>query len=286
MATQKLNLTRDQLATFLKSHEQIKQFERLFQIVEEVAPLTDTQGIQINAEQAQTTANTALDLISTISQALALNTGAADQKASEALIKIEQLAQSIEINNAIAQTKAQQALDAVAKLTPMVEWLALAPAPREFKRSRYGAFYDTTTQSATAINTATPITFNNTNLSKGIYLGTPASRIYVDTNGIYNVQFSIQLDKTSGGTDEFFVWFRQNGVDIPASSSQVRIQGNNAEVLATVNYFVNMKYNDYIEIMFAVTDTATKITSFPATAFSPSIPGIIVTISNNIEGMI
>ena len=27
MATQKLNLTRDQLATFLKNHEQIKQFE-------------------------------------------------------------------------------------------------------------------------------------------------------------------------------------------------------------------------------------------------------------------
>jgi hypothetical protein len=286
MATQKLNLTRDQLATFLKSHEQIKQFERLFQIVEEIAPLTDTEGIQINAEQAQATANTALDLISTISQALALNTGAADQKANEALIKIEQLAQSIEINNSIAQTKAQQALDAVAKLTPMVEWLALAPAPREFKRSRYGAFYDTTTQTAPAINTATPITFNTTNLSKGIYLGTPASRIYVDTQGIYNVQFSIQLDKTTGGVDEFFVWFRQNGVDIPDSCSQVRIQGNNAEVLATVNYFVNMKYHDYMEIVFAVTDTATKITSFPATAFSPSIPGIIVTISNNIEGMI
>jgi hypothetical protein len=286
MATQKLNLTRDQLATFLKSHEQIKQFERLFQVVEEISPLTDTEGIQINAEQAQATANTALSLIETISQALALNTGATDQKANEALIKIEQLAQSIEINNAIAQTKAQQALDAVAKLTPMVEWLALAPAPREFKRSRYGAFYDTTTQTAPAINTATPITFNTTNLSKGIYLGTPASRIYVDTQGIYNVQFSIQLDKTTGGVDEFFVWFRQNGVDIPDSCSQVRIQGNNAEVLATVNYFVNMKYNDYMEIVFAVTDTATKITSFPATAFSPSIPGIIVTISNNIEGMI
>ena len=127
MATQKLNLTRDQLATFLKSHELIKQFERLFQIAEEVAPLTDTQGIQINAQQAQATANTALDLISTISQALALNTGAADQKANEALIKIEQLAQSIEINNAIAQTKAQQALDAISQLDQTLELLATGP---------------------------------------------------------------------------------------------------------------------------------------------------------------
>jgi hypothetical protein len=34
MATQKLNLTRDQLSTFLKSYEQIKQFEKLFQVVD------------------------------------------------------------------------------------------------------------------------------------------------------------------------------------------------------------------------------------------------------------
>ena len=47
MATNKLNLTRDQLATFLKNHEQIKQFERLFAIADEVSPSSDTTGISI-----------------------------------------------------------------------------------------------------------------------------------------------------------------------------------------------------------------------------------------------
>lgn len=36
MATQKLNLTRDQLATFLQNFEQVKQFERLFAIVDDI----------------------------------------------------------------------------------------------------------------------------------------------------------------------------------------------------------------------------------------------------------
>jgi len=44
MAT-KLNLTRDQLATFLKTHEQIKQFEALFKTVDTIAPATDTSQL-------------------------------------------------------------------------------------------------------------------------------------------------------------------------------------------------------------------------------------------------
>ena len=60
MATQKLNLTRDQLASFLKNFEQIKQFERLFAIVDTVAPSSDTPGIEIQAGNADAAANQAL----------------------------------------------------------------------------------------------------------------------------------------------------------------------------------------------------------------------------------
>jgi hypothetical protein len=60
MATQKLNLTRDQLATFLKNYEQIKQFERLFALADEVAPASDTTGISIQAGNANAAADDAL----------------------------------------------------------------------------------------------------------------------------------------------------------------------------------------------------------------------------------
>lgn len=72
MATQKLNLTRDQLASFLQNFEQVKQFERLFQIVDEVAPSSDTTGISIQAGTAQATANEALAQLQRMANALDL----------------------------------------------------------------------------------------------------------------------------------------------------------------------------------------------------------------------
>jgi hypothetical protein len=149
-----------------------------------------------------------------------------------------------------------------------------------------GSFYDTTTQTATTINTAKAITFNNTDLSNGVYLGTPTSRVYVDTPGIYNFDTSFQLDKTAGGTGEFFFWFRLNGVDVPDSAGQIRIQGNNAEIFSSLNYFFDLKANDYIELMFSVTDLTVEIAAFPAAAPHPGIPSIILTVANNIEGVL
>lgn len=51
MANQKLNLTRDQLASFLGNFEQVKQFESLFQVTT-VANLTDQQAHTVYAGPA------------------------------------------------------------------------------------------------------------------------------------------------------------------------------------------------------------------------------------------
>jgi hypothetical protein len=170
-------------------------------------------------------------------------------------------------------------------LNAAVEGLQVTPAPREFKRSRYGSFYDTTTQTAAVINTAKAITFNSTDLSSGVYLGSPTSRVYVDTEGIYNFDTSFQLDKTAGGTGIFDFWFRLNGVDVPDSASRIRIQGNNAEIFSSLNYFFDLKANDYVELMFSVDSLSVEITAFPAAAPHPGIPSIILTVSNNIGGI-
>lgn len=97
MATQKLNLTRDQLATFLKNHEQIKQFERLFQVVDEVSPSSDTTGISIQAGNADAAANEALAQIIRLAQDLAVNSSAADQKAVQALDTLGRIANALEV---------------------------------------------------------------------------------------------------------------------------------------------------------------------------------------------
>ena len=256
MATSsRLNLTRDQLASFLQDHEQIKQFERLFAAVGDLAPTTLAD--------------------------LTINAGNADQKAVEALDAVAQLAQDTAYQ---ADNKAQQALDAIAQLSSLVELLATAPPEREFKRSRYGSFYDTTTQTAAVINTATKVTFNTTDLSLGVYLGSPTSRVYVDTDGIYNFQTSIQLDSTVSPAHEFYLWFALNGVDVANSASQVRIQGSSAEVFVALNYFFNLKAGDYVELVYSVTNLGVRLEATAASAPHPGIPSVILTVASNIEG--
>lgn len=233
VTSRKLNLTRDQLASFLKDQQQIRQFELLFQTVDDLEVITGTD-FEFQADTAAATANSALAQINTLNQ--------------------------------------------------IVQGLQLAPPPREFKRVRFGSFYDTTTQLATTINTATAITFNNTDLSNGVFLGSPASRIVVANEGVYNFDTSFQLDKTTGGVGIFDFWFRLNGVNVTNSGSRIQIQGNNAEIFSSLNYFFELKANDYVELMFSVNDLTVELKTFAAAAPHPGIPSIILTV-NDIGGL-
>jgi len=282
--SRKLNLTRDQLAAFLTDQQQIRQFELLFSTVDTIQVIVGTD-FEYQADTAAANANNALAQISALAQESAVSEAVIDGKTTLALGQIAILAQETSVSIAVAENKANQALALVDELNKAVEGLQMTPPPREFKRSRYGSFYDTTTQVATVINTATAITFNTTDLSNGVYLGSPTSRVYVDTEGIYNYQLSIQLDKTTGGTAEFYIWFRLNGVDVADSASQLKLQGNNAEVFSALNYFFDLKTGDYIELMFSVGSLSVELLAVPAAAPHPGIPSIILTVSNNIGGI-
>jgi len=201
------------------------------------------------------------------------------------LAQIAQLQKQVQAAELSAEGAVMALQAQLANLATDVQGLALSPsATPQLQRARYGSFYDTTTQTGTVINTAKAITFNTTDLSNGVYLGTPTSRVTVDTDGIYNYDMSFQLDKTSGGVGNFYIWFRLNGVDVPNSASYIRIQGNNAEIFSSLNYFFDLKSGDYVEIMFSVSDLSVEIAAFPAVAPVPAIPSIILTVANNIEG--
>jgi hypothetical protein len=279
-----LGLTRDQLATFLKDFEQIKQFENLFAVAAAIAP-DEVQAVNILAGNADAKAVQALGQIAALAQEVAVCCSISDIKGTQALDQIAMLAQETAVSIASAENKANQAMALLSRLAEAVEGLQMLPPKREFKRSRYGSFYDTTTQTATAINTAKAITFNTTDLSHGVYLGTPTSRVYVDTEGIYNFQISVQLDSTVATAEEFYVWFRLNGADVTNSASQVRIQGNNAEVFVALNLFFNLKAGDYVEVMFSVSNLGVQLLASGPVAPHPGIPSIILTVANNIGGI-
>jgi hypothetical protein len=69
--SRRLNLTRDQLATFLTDQQQIRQFELLFSTVDQIQVIVGTD-FEYQADNAAATANDALAQISRLSQALEL----------------------------------------------------------------------------------------------------------------------------------------------------------------------------------------------------------------------
>lgn len=171
-------------------------------------------------------------------------------------------------------TEAEQAV-----ANSRIEALELAPPPRELTPVSFGSFYSTQTQAATTINTAKAITYNNADTAYGIYRD-PAdnSKIKVSRPAVYNVQFSIQVDKTSGGTGNFYIWPAINGTAVPNSASLVQIQGNDAEIFSAANFFLPLSNGDYFQLYFSVSDLSVQLQHFAASAPVPAIPSIILTV--------
>lgn len=142
-----------------------------------------------------------------------------------------------------------------------------------------GSFYDTTTQTPAAINTAYAITFDTTSFENRVYRGATTSRIYVTNAGLYNFQFSAQLDNTSGGNHLVYIWARVNGTDVPYSASQVRLKGTDGELVAAWNFFIRMAAGEYFELMYSADDTSVQILSQAASSPVPAIPSVILTVN-------
>lgn len=146
-----------------------------------------------------------------------------------------------------------------------------------FIRFPFGAFHDTTTQTAAATGTAYAVTFNTTDLSNEVSVGSPTSRIVVANAGVYNFQFSLQLDKASGAAGHVYIWARVNGTDVTASASEVAVQGTVAETIAAWNFVLNMNAGDYFQLMWSVDDTNIQIKAVTAASPVPAIPSVILT---------
>jgi hypothetical protein len=142
----------------------------------------------------------------------------------------------------------------------------------------YGNFYDTTIQTNPTASTANKMRFNSTADSKTINVVN--NNIYVDFDGLYNIQFSAQLDKTDSGTDNVDIWLRYNGVDVSWSNTRVTLVGNNAKSVAAWNFYQPMTASSYFNIMWSSADTNVRIYSqgTQSSPTRPSIPSVILTV--------
>lgn len=142
----------------------------------------------------------------------------------------------------------------------------------------YGAFHDTTTQTAAVINTAYAVTFDTADLSSGVARGTPTSRIVITNEGIYNFQFSLQLNKSSANKKKVYVWADINGTSVAASATEVTISGSSAAIVAAWNFVLDMPAASYFRLMWSTDDTDCQITALASSAPVPAIPSVILTV--------
>lgn len=158
-------------------------------------------------------------------------------------------------------------------------WEELQGFGRAVPILHFGSFSDTTTQTAASIDTAYGMVFNTTDSSNGVSIGSPTSRLVADFQGVYNVQFSAQLDKTSGGVGNIYIWLRKNGTNVPNTSTTVAIQGSAARTVAAWNFITQLEPTEYVELMWATDDTSVRILAASATSVWPAIPSVIATLT-------
>lgn len=145
----------------------------------------------------------------------------------------------------------------------------------------YGAFYSTRTQ--TNDETVNPITFNVTQLSKGVTVDPDAkSNIVIANGGYYNFAFSCQLDKTDSGEDHIHIWLRKNGNDVAWTNTKVTLSGNNAKAVAAWNFFVDPNPGDYYELVWNSDDANIRLfaqNALTSPVAMPGIPSVILTVN-------
>jgi hypothetical protein len=149
----------------------------------------------------------------------------------------------------------------------------------------YGSFSNNTDQTAPSVGSTAVVVYDTTEESNGVFLSS-SSRLNVRNAGIYNVQFSLQLVNKDNAPQYADIWFRVNGTDVPRSASRFDIPARKSasdwgNIIGTVNIFLDMNANDYVEIAGTTSSTLIGLEHYPADTGipRPAIPAAIVTVN-------
>lgn len=150
---------------------------------------------------------------------------------------------------------------------------------KDLPKKRYGQLWTNTTQAIVSANVATEVVFTTISPAYGVSIGSPASRVVVADTGVYDIQFSAQIDNSSGGNHSVWIWARVDGTNVPDSTSTIRIKGNDNETVAAWNFMLSLTAGQYFELMWTAEDTGVVLLAASATSVYPAIPAVILTVN-------
>lgn len=140
--------------------------------------------------------------------------------------------------------------------------------------------FDTTTQTRTSAS-GNAFSYNTVVDSKEISV-VSGTMLKVANSGVYNIQFSAQLQKDSANKENVEIWFRKNQVDVPWSNTSIVVEGSSDRKVAAWNFFLTMDTNEFAQIYWYSSDTAVKMAAISGLVSPPrpDIPSIIVTMNS------
>lgn len=145
--------------------------------------------------------------------------------------------------------------------------------------NHYASFYDTTTQINNSITGVNTISFNTTVHSNGISI-VSGNRISFSRSGIFNLQFSAQIDKTDGGDDRIDIWISKTGVNEDWTNTTLTLHQQDAKTVAAWNYIISANSGEYYQMHWHSSDINLRLLaeSGLTNPTRPSIPSIILTL--------
>lgn len=154
----------------------------------------------------------------------------------------------------------------------------------------YNQLISNTDQTAASVATAYAVTLDVSEFPDGISI-TSSSRITFAQAGVYNITYSIQLKNTNNDLETVDIWLRQNGTDIADSNTRFAVParkstGDPSYLVAVTPIMVDITAaNQYIEIMWRVSNTAVSIEHLPAVTASPGVTPAIPATPSAIIGV-
>ena len=140
----------------------------------------------------------------------------------------------------------------------------------------YGSFLSLRDQTATSANVAYAAEFDSSAaFNSGITVAS-STNITAAAAGIYECSFSAQIDNTDSNDHDATFWYAVNGVDVANSGSRVTVPkaADGGKVVFEFNFQEQLSAGQYIQVKFAVENTAVKLDYTAASSPYPGIPSI------------
>ena len=160
----------------------------------------------------------------------------------------------------------------------------LGPDGGRFMSNPFGAWSSDSDQTAASTTAAYAITYDVTDVADSVYLSN-SSRLNVTYQGVYNLQFSIQFNNTDTQIHDVDVWAAINGTNVDNSNSRFSVPnshgGTDGHLIASLNLFLPMQADDYVELYWSTTNTSVTIEHLPAASSPtrPATPSVIATMA-------